>query len=216
MEAAFGRPTAAMLRCCKKPLDEDGPLYEAVTAPDSRAPVAPYFEARTQRPSVFHHGNRGMTRDRILEEAEVCSGPCARSWTARSGAGTALIAGSAPSRYIGSSGTGLGRTTHGSTKRRRSASRRVSGSWTSCAYWLFAVVVLLVFRCRVSCCALLVPWTVLRSPRGRGGALIVSSSIASASRCPAPDRDRIQPRRVPLRHCAADRRLRAGLRLSRR
>ena len=55
-----------MLRCCKRPLDEDGPLYDAVTAPDSRAPIAPYLEARTLRPSVFHHGNRGLTRDRIL------------------------------------------------------------------------------------------------------------------------------------------------------
>ena len=60
-----------MLRCCKRPLDEDGPLYDAVTAPDSRAPVAPYFEARTQRPSVFHHGNRGLTRDRILDDERL-------------------------------------------------------------------------------------------------------------------------------------------------
>ena len=50
---AFGEELRAMLRCCKKPLDEDGPLYESVTAPGSRAPVAPYFDARTQRPSVF-------------------------------------------------------------------------------------------------------------------------------------------------------------------
>jgi len=71
LEAAFADQLRAMLRCCKKPLDEDGPLYEAVTAPDSRAPVAPYFEARTRRPSVYHHGNRGMTRSRILEEAEI-------------------------------------------------------------------------------------------------------------------------------------------------
>jgi hypothetical protein len=71
LEAAFGDRLREMLRCCKKPLNEDGPLYEAVTAPDSRAPIAPYFEARTQRPSVFHHGNRGMTRDRILEEADL-------------------------------------------------------------------------------------------------------------------------------------------------
>ena len=40
----------------------------AVTAPGSRAPVAPYFDARTQRPSVFHHGNRGLARDRILDD----------------------------------------------------------------------------------------------------------------------------------------------------
>lgn len=68
IEAAFGEELRAMLRCCKKPLDKDGPLYESVTRSDSRAPVAPYFEARTQPPSVFHHGNRGLTRDRILQD----------------------------------------------------------------------------------------------------------------------------------------------------
>ena len=71
IEAAFGEQLRDMLRCCKKPLDRDGPLFDAVTAPDSRAPVAPYFEARTMRPSVFHHGNRGMNRDRILDEGAL-------------------------------------------------------------------------------------------------------------------------------------------------
>lgn len=68
MEGAAGEELRAMLRCCKRPLDQDGALYDAVTAADSRAPVAPYCEARSLRPSVFHHGNRGMTRDRILDE----------------------------------------------------------------------------------------------------------------------------------------------------
>jgi hypothetical protein len=68
MEAAAGEELRAMFRCCKRPLDQDGPLYDAVTAPDSRAPVAPYCETRALTPSVFHHGNRGMTRDRILDE----------------------------------------------------------------------------------------------------------------------------------------------------
>lgn len=71
LEAALGERLREMLRCCKRPLDDDGLLYDAVTAPDSRAPVAPYFEARTQLPSVFFHGNRGMTRDRILGEAAL-------------------------------------------------------------------------------------------------------------------------------------------------
>ncbi|MES2045059.1 MAG: hypothetical protein V4475_14390 [Pseudomonadota bacterium] len=68
MEAAAGEELRAMLRCCKRPLDQDAQLYDAVTAPGSRAPVAPYCEARALTPSVFHHGNRGMTRDRILDE----------------------------------------------------------------------------------------------------------------------------------------------------
>ena len=53
LEAALGDDLRDVLRCCKRPLDGDGPLYDAVTAPDARAPVAPYFEARTQPPSVF-------------------------------------------------------------------------------------------------------------------------------------------------------------------
>ena len=66
MEAVLGEDLRGMLRCCKRPLTSDGALYDAVTKENSRAPVAPYMEARTQRPSVFHHGNRGLTRDRIL------------------------------------------------------------------------------------------------------------------------------------------------------
>ena len=71
LEAILGDGARAMLRCCKPPLDRDADLYQAITAPGSTAPVAPYFEARTQWPSVFHHGNRGMTRDRILAEAAL-------------------------------------------------------------------------------------------------------------------------------------------------
>src|SRR6185312_1332044 len=67
----FGEELRAMLRCCKKPLDEDGPLYDSVIASGSRVSVAAYFEARTQRPSVFHHGNRGLTRDRILDDERL-------------------------------------------------------------------------------------------------------------------------------------------------
>jgi len=68
MEWLLGEDLRAILRCCKRPLDEDGALYDAVTERGARAPVAPYMEARTQRPSVFHHGNRGLTRDRILND----------------------------------------------------------------------------------------------------------------------------------------------------
>lgn len=68
LEAAIGADLRAFLRCCKAPLDDDGPLFEVVTRTDSRAPVAPYLEARALKPTVFHHGNRGMTRDRILDE----------------------------------------------------------------------------------------------------------------------------------------------------
>jgi hypothetical protein len=68
MEAAFEARLRPMLRCCKRPDDGDGPLYDAVTARGSRYPLAPYFEKTTFRPSVFHQGNRGLGRDRILKE----------------------------------------------------------------------------------------------------------------------------------------------------
>ncbi|MDQ0322164.1 hypothetical protein QO002_004370 [Pararhizobium capsulatum DSM 1112] len=68
MEAALSNDLREIVRCCKRPLDGDGKLYDAVTAPESAASIAAYFEKRTQSPSVFHHGNRGMNRDRILRE----------------------------------------------------------------------------------------------------------------------------------------------------
>lgn len=74
LEAAIGDDLRAMVRCCKRPLTRFGTLYDAVTVMDSRAPVAPYFEAHTAQPTVFHHGNRGMTRDRILAERELFLG----------------------------------------------------------------------------------------------------------------------------------------------
>lgn len=66
LEPVLGEDLRAIVRCCKRPLDGDGALYDAMTQQGSRAPVAPYMEARTQPPSAFHHGNRGLTRDRIL------------------------------------------------------------------------------------------------------------------------------------------------------
>jgi hypothetical protein len=70
-EACFGNTLREILRCCKRPLDGDGPLYDAVTAPEARAPIAPYFETRTQWPSAFHQGNRGLARTQILDESRL-------------------------------------------------------------------------------------------------------------------------------------------------
>ena len=68
LEAAPGMDLRGLLRCCKRPLDADGPLYDAVTQAGACASVAAYMEARTQHPSVFHHGNRGLSCARILAE----------------------------------------------------------------------------------------------------------------------------------------------------
>ena len=71
LEATLGSYLRPMLRCCKRPSNEDGPLYDAVTKVDSRYPIAPYLERKTLRPSVFHQGNRGLDRNRILREGEL-------------------------------------------------------------------------------------------------------------------------------------------------
>src|SRR4051812_1135709 len=75
LEAAHGECLREMIRCCKRPSDRAGLLYDAVTREGSRAPIAPYLEARTLPPSVFHHGNRGLTRERILQEGELFLAP---------------------------------------------------------------------------------------------------------------------------------------------
>jgi hypothetical protein len=71
LEATLGSNLRLMLRCCKRPADSSGPLYDAVTAPGASYPIAPYFERKTLTPSVFHHGNRGLERARILGEADL-------------------------------------------------------------------------------------------------------------------------------------------------
>jgi hypothetical protein len=70
-EATVGDQLRPMLRCCKRPMDSAGPLFDAITAFGSRYPIAPYLENRTLAPSVYHHGNRGLSRDRILREGEL-------------------------------------------------------------------------------------------------------------------------------------------------
>jgi hypothetical protein len=68
LEEILGSRLRLMLRCCKRPADSSGPLYDAVTGRGAVVPVAAYLERRTLTPSVFFHGNRGLDRARILEE----------------------------------------------------------------------------------------------------------------------------------------------------
>lgn len=69
-EEIAGDTIREMILCCKRPRDGEGGLYDkAIDGPAGS--IAEYLKARTQPPSVFHHGNRGMTRDRILQEAEL-------------------------------------------------------------------------------------------------------------------------------------------------
>lgn len=71
LTAVVGEELRLMIRCCKRPSDGAGALYDAVTALASKRSIAPYFEARTQRPSVFHHGNRGLACQQILRDHSV-------------------------------------------------------------------------------------------------------------------------------------------------
>jgi len=57
-----------MLRLCKRPQGDRAHLYDVVTAENSAAPLAPYLETCVIRPAVFHQGNRGLDRNRILAE----------------------------------------------------------------------------------------------------------------------------------------------------
>ncbi len=66
-ETLLGDRLRPMLRCCKRPFDGSGPLYDAAIGNPARPAVA-FLEAQVQQPSVFFHGNRGLSRDRILSE----------------------------------------------------------------------------------------------------------------------------------------------------
>jgi membrane protein implicated in regulation of membrane protease activity len=71
LEAAHRDRLRAMVRCCKRPADHNGGLYDDVTRAQSTTPVAAYLEAKALRPSIFHHGNRGLDRARILQEGKL-------------------------------------------------------------------------------------------------------------------------------------------------
>ena len=53
VEATLADRLRPMLRCCKRPADNDGPAYDAVTKPDSRAPVVAYLRAGRCAPASF-------------------------------------------------------------------------------------------------------------------------------------------------------------------
>jgi hypothetical protein len=71
LEALLGNELRAILRCCKRPADNTRDLYDVVTSPGARNPIAPYMEAKTLAPAAFHVGNRGLDRGRILREGDL-------------------------------------------------------------------------------------------------------------------------------------------------
>lgn len=70
-EAALGEEFRAMLRCGRVPRDALAGLFRTVTAPGSKAPVAPLLAALALVPAVAHQGNRGLDRARIEAEGEL-------------------------------------------------------------------------------------------------------------------------------------------------
>ena len=85
-DALIAEDLRAMLRCCKRPRDAAAAMFDAVVAPGSKSMVAPYLEARSTRPSVFHHGNRGLGRQRILAERALFAAIRTEFLTAQDGA----------------------------------------------------------------------------------------------------------------------------------
>ncbi len=90
LEAAMGPLLREVFRLCKPPRDQRLALFNAITAVDSRVPLAPLLEAFTIMPAVSHRGNRGIKRAHIIAEGKlfrdlrdaVDSNPTLRSSTA--------------------------------------------------------------------------------------------------------------------------------------
>ena len=72
MEATFGSEPSADAALLQAPgRRATGRSTTPSPKPFSRYPLAPTSSSRTLRPSVFHQGNRGLERDRILREGEL-------------------------------------------------------------------------------------------------------------------------------------------------
>ena len=71
LEATLGDELRELLRYCRAPRGKSATLFDAVTKPGSRAPIAPLLEASTVFPAAQHQGNRGLDRNRIRNEASL-------------------------------------------------------------------------------------------------------------------------------------------------
>jgi hypothetical protein len=71
LEHEYGEGLRDIIRCGKRPRSRDAGLYDAVTAPGSREPVAALLEACAVRPLTPYRGAHGFSRHRILTEARL-------------------------------------------------------------------------------------------------------------------------------------------------
>ena len=65
LEAAIGPQLREILRYCERPAGRTGETFDLITRPGSKHPLAPFLEAHTVTPMIFHQGNRGLDRRRI-------------------------------------------------------------------------------------------------------------------------------------------------------
>lgn len=93
LEAAYGSILQELIRCCKRPADNTGPLFDAAAAPGSRPRVAAYLEAAASPPIAGHQGHRGLDRHRIEQDAALFleTRRILASWTYPTGATPAEI-----------------------------------------------------------------------------------------------------------------------------
>lgn len=70
-EAGYGTVLQDLIRCCKRPNDSTGALFDAAVARGSRPSVASYLKARAKGPIAGHQGNRGLDRQRIEQDAAL-------------------------------------------------------------------------------------------------------------------------------------------------
>jgi hypothetical protein len=70
LEAVLGVELREMLRLCRARGRSEA-LFTPVTRPGSAAPIAPLLEAATVLPAAKHQGNRGLDRNRILNEGAL-------------------------------------------------------------------------------------------------------------------------------------------------
>ncbi|HTZ69516.1 MAG TPA: hypothetical protein VMB71_02600 [Acetobacteraceae bacterium] len=66
LEAQIGPDLRDLLRLCAAPRGSVDRMFDAITAPGSRAPIAPLLDRQSVFPEASHAGVRGLGRNRIL------------------------------------------------------------------------------------------------------------------------------------------------------
>jgi hypothetical protein len=71
LEAQIGEELRVLLRFCAAPRGRWDSMFKSITAPGSRAPLAPLLERQSVFPAASHAGARGLSRDRVLRHAAL-------------------------------------------------------------------------------------------------------------------------------------------------